>query len=47
MGIGAVLFLVNQLINQKETAAPKEILIQHFGEAEVINPLEGPKFDVA
>lgn len=40
-GIATLLFFVNQ----KETETSKGKLIQHFRGAEVINPIEGPKFD--
>jgi len=41
IGIGALLFF----INQKETETPKGKQIQHFRNAEVINPDRGTKFD--
>ncbi len=43
LGIGVLLFYVNQ----KETETPEVKLIQHFREAEVINPTNGPRFDAA
>jgi hypothetical protein len=41
--IGGLLFF----INQKETEIPKGKRIIHFREAEIINPVQGPKFDSA
>lgn len=41
--IGGLLFF----INQKETDTPKGKRIIHFREAEIINPVQGPKFDSA
>lgn len=43
LGIGALLFFVDR----KETETPVKKIIQHFREAEVINSLQGPKFDPA
>ncbi|WP_339702394.1 hypothetical protein [Algoriphagus aquimarinus] len=43
LGIASALFFVNQ----KEKEMPEEKLIQHFREAEVINPIQGPKYDPA
>lgn len=40
LGLGAFLFFVNQ----KETETPEVKLIQHFRDAEVINPNDGPGF---
>ncbi len=41
IGVGILLFF----INKKETETPKGKLIQHFRNAEVINPEQGLKFD--
>ncbi|WP_425637703.1 hypothetical protein ACPUEN_20075 [Algoriphagus yeomjeoni] len=40
LGIGALLFYMNQ----KETETPEVKLIQHFREADIINPAKGPEF---
>ncbi len=43
LGIGGLLFF----INNKETETPEGKTILHFREAEIINPVKGPKFDPA